>query len=107
MSPTQRVVLAILAATLAAAALVTASPATAAPRHRARTTARYIVVLRDGSDAGAVSAEQAQHVGTHVSYVYRRVVNGYAATMRPAQARRLARDPRVESVERDQRVRAR
>jgi subtilisin family serine protease len=106
MSPTRRVVLVILTAILAAGALVTASPATAAPRHRARAATRYIVVLRDGSDAGTVSAEQAHQYGTHVSYVYHRAVNGYAASMRPAQARRLARDPQVESVERDQRVRA-
>src|SRR5437762_2843141 len=107
MSSTRRVVLAIFAAVLAASAWVTAAPASAAGRHRSRATARYIVVLGDSSDADAVSAEQAHRYGTHVSYVYRRAVHGYAATMRPAQARRLARDPGVESVERDQRVRAR
>ena len=71
-----------------------AVPATAAEQEQS-----YIVVLKDGVvDPGAAAAAQQGSYGLTVSTVYRDAVNGYAATMTPAVAARLAADPGVDFV---------
>jgi subtilisin family serine protease len=108
----RRVCLAVLVAGVALVA--TAAPAAAQSAHRrsstssgASSTGRYVVVLHDDSDPDAVAADQAGRYRARVSYVYHRALHGYAATMSPADARALAGDPQVESVEPDRRVRFR
>jgi subtilisin family serine protease len=77
-----------------AAGLVAAAPSTAADQDQ-----KYIVVLKDGvADAGATAAAQQGSYGLTVSTVYRDAVNGYAATMTPAVAARLAADPGVDFI---------
>jgi subtilisin family serine protease len=77
-----------------AAGLVAAAPSTAADQEQ-----KYIVVLKDGvADAGATAAAQQGSYGLTVSTVYRDAVNGYAATMTPAVAARLATDPGVDFI---------
>ena len=108
----RRVCLATLVAGVALVA--SAAPAAAQSAHRRSSasssspgTGRYVVVLHDDSDPDAVAADHAGRYRARVSYVYHRAVHGYAATMSPADARALAGDPQVESVEPDQRVRFR
>ncbi len=64
--------------------------------------ASYIVVLRaDAPDPGSVAAEHARGLGARVSHVYRHALRGFAASMSPTAAARLAGDPRVAYVELD------
>lgn len=103
----------------AALALSAAPAATGAPTVPAASAgaSTYIVLLEagaqawtPGADQGAARAEvatatarevaAAQARGLHVERTYR-TLGGYAATMTPAQARSLAADPAVASVERD------
>ncbi len=58
---------------------------------------RYIVVLEDGVSPAAV----ARGHGLVPSHVYSAVLNGFAGGASAAQARALAADPRVKSVEPD------
>jgi subtilisin family serine protease len=60
----------------------------------------YIVVLKDS--AKSASPTLAGKYGGSVKHVYKSALNGFAATMSAAQARRLAADPAVEYVEADQ-----
>lgn len=77
-----------------AGVLVAAVPATAAEQEQS-----YIVVLKDDVvDPGAAAAAQQGSYGLTVSTVYRDAVNGYAATMTPSEAARLAADPGVDFV---------
>ena len=91
---------------VALAVAVTGLTVTAAPAH-ASSGRHYIVVLHDTADSGAVAADHSRRYGARVSYVYHRAVHGYAATMSASKARDLARDPEVESVEPDRRMRVR
>lgn len=78
----------------AAGSLVTAIPSAAAEQEQG-----YIVVLKDGAvDAGTAAAQQQGSYGLSVSTVYRNAVSGYAATMTPSVAARLAADPGVDFV---------
>ena len=56
-----------------------------------------IVILREGSDAEA-AASRARGLGARVERTFRHAVRAYAAEVSPAQARRLADDPRVLAV---------
>ena len=67
---------------------------------------RYIVVLQDGVDPDRVAARHAREQGTNPEKVYRHALRGYAGTMSAQAAARVARDPAVVSVERDQAVAA-
>lgn len=90
----------ILLAALSFGLLASASPlapAAAAPVTRGR----YIVVLRDAARPAAVAADHASTLGARVSIVYRTALHGYAATLTPRAAARIARDPRVAWVEAD------
>ncbi|MFJ4874505.1 S8 family peptidase [Streptomyces sp. NPDC088745] len=65
----------------------------------------YLVTLRSGPDGVRASSGAgkgiAQKYGARISHTYHRVLNGYAVRADPAQARRLAADPRVASVAQD------
>ncbi|HWC25784.1 MAG TPA: S8 family serine peptidase [Solirubrobacteraceae bacterium] len=63
----------------------------------------YIVTLSSG-DPGSVAAEHARREGASVEHVYRHALRGYAARMSETAARRIAADPRVQSVVVDQTV---
>jgi subtilisin len=94
--PRIRGIVGILAAfSLAVAAgVVAAVPASAADQEQ-----NYIVVLKDSTvDAGTEAAAQQGSYGLTVSTVYRNAMNGYAATMTPSVAARLAADPGVDFV---------
>jgi subtilisin family serine protease len=110
-------VAAAIAATAAAAALGAGSafPAHAAPAegtilHAGSPTAvkgSYIVTLKKTAGFKAASAEGkgliSEYGGT-VKRTFTAVLNGYSAKLTDTQAKRLAADPAVASVEQDQRV---
>lgn len=91
----RRIVGGLAALTLAlAGGLVAALPSTGAEQEQ-----KYIVVLKDGlADAGTAAAAQQSSYGLTVSTVYRDAVTGYAATMTPSVAARLAADPSVDFI---------
>jgi subtilisin len=99
---------------LAVAALsLTALTGLAAPAHAAPPPAgpnivpgAWIVTLEPGQEPGRVSAEHGRQHGARVDHLYRHAMNGYAARMSDQQAARVAQDPRVASVERDEVVTA-
>ena len=77
-----------------AGSLVAAVPSTGAEQKQ-----NYIVVLKDGPvDAGTAATAQQGKYGLAVSTVYRNAVKGYAATMTPSAAARLAADPGVDFI---------
>jgi subtilisin family serine protease len=84
----------------------TASSAATSPRTAGDAVGRYVVVLDDGTDAAAVSAEQARTLGLDVGHVYSHALSGYSATMPAAVADLVAADPRVAYVEKDRVARA-
>jgi subtilisin family serine protease len=96
-------------ATAAAVLALGATPALAgtptAPAAAGATTG-YVVVLRDGAVSTAAASDQARRLGASVTAVYGHALNGYAATMTEAAAKRLAADPSVAWVEPDRVVRA-
>ncbi|GAV44701.1 S8 family peptidase [Streptomyces acidiscabies] len=110
---------ALLTATLAAATLVgglTALPAQAAPAEGKVVAAgsptavkdSYIVTLK--SQAGLKSASASgknliKEYGGEVDKTFGAALNGYTATLSAQEARRLAADPSVASVEQNQTVR--
>ncbi|MEW2167177.1 S8 family peptidase [Streptomyces sp. NPDC007084] len=67
----------------------------------------YIVTLKDSAGVKAASADGKDLIagyGGKVKRTFRTALNGYAATLTAAEARRLAADPSVASVEQDQKV---
>lgn len=97
---------------MAAAVSVFASPAYAAPAtgtvqgagDATAIAGRYIVVLKSGADVdGTADALVAKYGGT-VTDAYTASLKGFAASMSAAGAARLAADPRVASVQQDQKV---
>ncbi|MFI6036460.1 S8 family peptidase [Streptomyces sp. NPDC051315] len=107
------------AATVAAAALVgglTALPAQAAPAEGRVLAAgsptavkdSYIVTLKQDAGFRASSTtgkDLIKEYGGSVKKTFGAALNGYTATLSAAEARRLAADPAVASVEQDQTVR--
>ncbi|MCM1974207.1 S8 family peptidase [Streptomyces sp. G1] len=68
----------------------------------------YIVTLRKGAGLKAASSagkSLIKEYGGKVDKTFGKVLNGYSATLSAAEARRLAADPSVASVEQNQRVR--
>jgi subtilisin family serine protease len=94
------IALAVLCLTLLGSLLAT--PALAASTVLSH---RYLVLTKPGADPGVVAADHHHRAGAKVRFVYRRAVQGYAASLSPARARAVARDPRVAWVEPDRRVR--
>jgi subtilisin family serine protease len=62
--------------------------------------ARYIVVLQPGIDATGLAIAR----GAVPDHVYAHALNGFAASLGPAQLAALRADPRVVSIEQDQLV---
>ncbi|MGW5634582.1 S8 family peptidase [Streptomyces sp. NPDC003832] len=103
-------------ATAALAGSLTSLPAQAAPAE-GRVLAvgsptavqdSYIVTLKKGSGLKAASSAGKgliKEYGGSVRKTYDKVLNGYTATLSATEARRLAADPSVASVEQNQRVR--
>src|SRR4051812_12809307 len=84
-----------------------AAPAAAAPPGVPAPTAdsvpgSWIVTLAPGASPDGVSAEHGRRYSARVDHVYRSALSGYAAHMSDAAAAKVAQDPRVASVERDQ-----
>ena len=89
----------VLGGLIAASTIALVAPATAAPSAAA---SRWIVVLDDSAgDPQAVANEHARGHGAAIGHVYRHAIHGYAATMTPAAAARVAADPRVALVSPD------
>ena len=95
----------------AAAALtplaVLAAPASAAPPDVPAATegsvpGAWIVTLEPGVSPDGVSAEHSRRFEARVDHVYRHAVHGYAARMSDQAAARVAQDPQVASVVRDE-----
>lgn len=85
-------VVAIAATAVSATAVATAAPARAGA---------YIVMLEDTANAPSVAAEHSRAYGATVGHVYRYALRGYAAHMSATAAARIARDPRVASIQPD------
>ncbi|MFH8759957.1 S8 family peptidase [Streptomyces atroolivaceus] len=67
----------------------------------------YIVTLKQTSGFKASAAEGKQLIADHggtIKRTYTSALNGYAATLSSTEAKRLAADPAVASVEQDQKV---
>jgi subtilisin len=64
---------------------------------------RVIVVLRPEADPIA-GAARARNLGARVERTFRSAIRAYAATLDPAQARRLAADPSVVAIVPDERI---
>ncbi|GHB45770.1 hypothetical protein GCM10010377_40740 [Streptomyces viridiviolaceus] len=103
-------------ATAALAGGLTTVPAQAAPAEGAVLAAgsptavkdSYIVTLKKSTGLKASSAagkDVVEEYGGTVKKTFRSALNGYAVTLSATEARRLAADPAVASVEQDQRVR--
>ncbi|MDP9430731.1 MAG: S8 family serine peptidase [Actinomycetota bacterium] len=86
---------------------VLAVPAAAASPHTPGTVpGAWIVTLDAGESPYRVSADHAREHGAQVDHVYRHTLRGYAARMSDGAVDRIARDPRVASVQRDRVVTA-
>ena len=100
----------LIAATALSLTVLTALAAPASadvpPAHQGSIPGAWIVTLADGADPRGVSGEHARRHGAQVDHVYEYALRGYAARMSDQAAARLAQDPRVASVERDQVVTA-
>jgi len=97
-----RITRALVALSMLATVLAVVAPQASAEPDRRPT---FIVTLRDG-DPRAVAAEHARRYGAEVTYVYEHALRGYAAKVSEGEIGQLARDGRVERVERDQVVHA-
>ncbi len=64
---------------------------------------RVIVVLRGGTNT-ETAATRARGLGARVDRTFHNAMRGYAATLSPGQARRLARDPSVLAIVPDERI---
>ncbi|PRY50490.1 subtilisin family serine protease [Geodermatophilus tzadiensis] len=101
--PTRRTLVAGAVAALASTGLgVTAGPAAAAPADGPRAT--YVVTV-DRATLPQQAAERARGLGGSIDHVYTAALRGYAVTLSEAAASRLAAQPGVVAVERDQVVR--
>ncbi|MFE3585994.1 S8 family peptidase [Streptomyces niveus] len=112
-----RIVAVLSAAVTAAGLALTATPAQAAPAEGRIIGAgapnavkdSYIVVLNERSGTKSSSGEGRRlmaRYGGEVSHTYRAAINGYAANLSEAEAKRLAADPAVAQVVQDTTVKA-
>ncbi|SFP34622.1 Serine protease, subtilisin family [Geodermatophilus dictyosporus] len=98
--PTRRTLVAGAVAALATTGLgVTAGPAAAAPADGPRAT--YVVTV-DRATLPEQAAERARGLGGSIDHVYTAALRGYAVTLPETAASRLAAQPGVVAVERDQ-----
>ena len=99
-----RTVVLSLAATLTSIGWVGASSAAAGPASEP-SASRHIVVFHDNvSDPDAVARDHGRRHGAKVENVYHNALKGYVATFKGTGASDVARDPRVDFVELDQKV---
>jgi subtilisin len=62
---------------------------------------RYVVVLKDGSNASSVAAKHARKYGAEVSFVYKHALKGYAAKLSASAHASVQADPDVLFVSDD------
>lgn len=90
----------VLKTSLIAGALVAAfSGAAAAAPAEAH---GYIVVLRDGADASALATQHGHAHGFTADHIYSHALRGYSARMSATAAAKLAANPTVQFVQRDE-----
>ncbi|WP_229830186.1 S8 family peptidase [Actinoplanes ianthinogenes] len=65
---------------------------------------RYIVTLKDHASIGDQASALTRRFGGQLRHVYDQVQHGFSATLPESQARKLAADPAVASVEQVQRI---
>jgi subtilisin family serine protease len=69
-------------------------------------TNRWIVVLKNGSDAVASAERQAKRIGFRADRTYRHALRGYSATMDRTQVDALSQDPSVALIVADETIHA-
>ena len=99
--------------TLVAAATVLAGGVTAPSASAARLSQdgiiddSYIVVFKDSAGAATTeTSSREQQLGFRSKHRFRRALKGFSATLSPGQVSQLRRDPEVDFVSRNRRVRA-
>jgi subtilisin family serine protease len=102
MRPTRVLLLAVMAASLLAG-LVGVPATAAAPNEHANADAagRFIVTVRDGVDPRATAAEYHRRDGVEIDYVYTAALQGFAGDFSSGALGDLARDARIDQIERD------
>jgi subtilisin family serine protease len=85
------------------AIVATAALAAGAASAQAET---YVVQTSPAKHAGAAVRDAAERDGARIEHTYRAALDGFSATMTPAQAAALRRDPRVRAVTPDAPTRA-
>ena len=84
---------------VASSSVVLSSPASAQ-----KIPSRYIVVLNDVDEPGAVANEMASEHGLSIIHVYKHALKGYNAIIPISKLDQVKNDPRVSYVEKDQKV---
>ncbi len=103
MRVSSRTIVTSVVASALAIGWVGASGASARPASEPA-AARHIVVLHDDVDSDAVAKDHGRRHGAQVEHVYHNALKGYVATFKGTGAADVARDPRVDFVELDQKV---
>jgi subtilisin family serine protease len=103
MRVSSRAIVTSVAACALAVGWVGASGASARPASDSP-AARHIVVFHDDVDPDAAARDHGRRYGTQVERVYRNALKGYVAIFKGTGAADVARDPRVDFVELDQKV---
>jgi subtilisin family serine protease len=98
--PRRTLGVAALAAVAVTGAVVPAAQAAPPATSPAAVSGKVVVVFADGVDAAAVAREYGAK-GAGVGAVWKHALTGAALDLPPGLAKKLAADPRVESVERD------
>lgn len=98
-----RTVVLSLAATLTSIGWVGASGAAAGPASEPSAN-RHIVVFHDDVDPDTAARDHGRRYGAQVERIYHNALKGYVATFKGTGAADVARDPRVDFVELDQKV---
>jgi subtilisin family serine protease len=103
MRVSSRAIVTSVAAIALAVGWIGASGASARPASEP-SAARHIVVFHDDVDADSVARDHGRRYGAQVERVYHNALKGYVATFKGTGAADVARDPRVDFVELDQKV---
>jgi len=103
MRVSSRAIVTSVAAFALAVGWIGASGASARPASEPP-AARHIVVFHDDVDPDAVARDHGRRHGAQVERVYHNALKGYVATFKGTGAADVARDPRVDFVELDQKV---
>jgi len=99
-----RAIVTSVAACALAVGWMGASGASAGQASPEPSAARHIVVLHDDVDPDAAARDHGRRYGAQVERVYHNALKGYVATFKGNGAADVARDPRVDFVELDQKV---